>query len=38
MATFYLLPPRDCLERAVADLFAKLPPQPLKPKRKKKSG
>ncbi len=26
MATFYLLPPRDCLERAVTDLFAKLLP------------
>lgn len=26
MATFYLLPPRECLERAVADLFAKLLP------------
>ncbi|MBP3957525.1 hypothetical protein J8F10_19940 [Gemmata sp. G18] len=26
MATFYLLPPRECLERAVSDLFAKLLP------------
>lgn len=26
MATFYLLPPRACLERAVADLFGKLLP------------
>jgi hypothetical protein len=26
MATFYLLPPRECLERAVGDLFAKLLP------------
>lgn len=26
MATFYLLPPRECLERAVTDLFAKLLP------------
>jgi hypothetical protein len=26
MATFYLLPPRECLDRAVGDLFAKLLP------------
>lgn len=26
MATFYLLPPRDCLERAVGDLLGKLLP------------
>ncbi len=26
MATFYLLPPRACLERAVSDLFGKLLP------------
>ncbi|AWM41068.1 hypothetical protein GobsT_03330 [Gemmata obscuriglobus] len=26
MATFYVLPPRECLERAVTDLFAKLLP------------
>jgi len=26
MATFYLLPPRSCLEAAVADLFGKLLP------------
>jgi hypothetical protein len=26
MATFYLLPPRDCLEQAVGDLFGKLLP------------
>lgn len=26
MATFYLLPPRACLERAVAELFGKLLP------------
>lgn len=26
MATFYLLPPRECLERAVTELFAKLLP------------
>ncbi|VTR92249.1 unnamed protein product [Gemmata massiliana] len=26
MATFYLLPPRECLERAVSDLFTKLLP------------
>lgn len=26
MATFYLLPPRECLERAVGDLFARLLP------------
>src|SRR4051794_36258548 len=26
MATFYLLPPRNCLEQAVSDLFGKLLP------------
>ena len=26
MATFYLLPPRSCLEQAVSDLFGKLLP------------
>ena len=26
MATFYVLPPRDCLDRAVTDLFTKLLP------------
>ncbi len=26
MATFYLLPPRECLEQAVSDLFANLLP------------
>lgn len=26
MATFYVLPPRECLEKTVADLFAKLLP------------
>lgn len=26
MATFYVLPPRECLDRAVSDLFGKLLP------------
>ncbi|HUR54948.1 MAG TPA: hypothetical protein VMZ71_12520 [Gemmataceae bacterium] len=26
MATFYVLPPRDCLDQAVADLFTRLLP------------